>query len=42
MIGFVEIIPILRIYNAILFSRQLPDDYSASGGVIPPQAKGLL
>jgi hypothetical protein len=25
MIVFVEIIPILRIYNAILFSRQLPD-----------------
>jgi hypothetical protein len=25
MIVFVEIIPILRIYNAILFSHQLPD-----------------
>jgi hypothetical protein len=25
MIAFVEIIPILKIYNAILFFRQLPD-----------------
>jgi hypothetical protein len=32
MIVFVAIIPIVRIYNAILFSRQLPDDIHIGNG----------